>query len=137
MRRMGFGLLLVGLVVVPQAAQPEDFFVSEPDLLTSQFIRSNTDPLSPYLFSKSVLLPRSADTAPVELGFSSTSRSHPVDDPRNETSRAPNTHWQLISISGDSRAALLPILRDDSKGEPLEIKPQRHSFWMVWRKALP
>jgi hypothetical protein len=77
MRRLGFGLLLVGLVVAAHAAPPENFFVSEPNLLTIQPVRSNTGHLPPYRSSTSVVFIRSADTAPVGLGFSGTSRLPP------------------------------------------------------------
>jgi hypothetical protein len=66
MHRLGFGLLLVGLVVVAHAAPPEDFFVSEPDLLTTLPVRSNTYQLPPYRFSTSVVFIRSADTRPLD-----------------------------------------------------------------------
>ncbi|MGA7749069.1 MAG: hypothetical protein WCA63_02880, partial [Gallionella sp.] len=131
-----FGLFLVWLVVAAHAILADDFFASEPDLLTIQYMRSITDQPPPYQLSTSVVLISSANNASIGSGFSSTIRSYPIANSKNVTSGTSNAGWQLISISGDGRASLLPILRDDSKELP-EIKLQRHSVWMLWRKALP
>ena len=65
MRRLGSGLLLVGLVVSAHAAPPPGVFVSEPDILTIWSERSNTVQLPSYLFSSSVELTQTADTTPI------------------------------------------------------------------------
>lgn len=65
MRRLGSGLLLVGLVVSAHAAPPPGVFVSEPDILTIWSEHSNTVQLPSYPFSSSVELTQTADTTPI------------------------------------------------------------------------
>lgn len=132
--RMCFGLVFVGLAVAVQAAQSEEgYFAPDLDILTIQPLRSDAGWLLPYQFNTSVVLIRSEDSAPVGSGFSNTPRLHLVAEPKRETLWPTSARWQITSDS--DRISLLPLLRFESKGERIEIKPRRHSIWVVWRKA--
>jgi hypothetical protein len=126
------------LAVVAHTAQSEEgSFAPTPDILTTQLVRSDANWLLPYPYrlNTNVALTRSEDFAPAGSGFSNTPRLFLVAEPKKEAVWSTNARMQITPDSG--RASLSPILRDESKGEPPEIKPQRHSFWTVWRKALP
>jgi len=120
MFRLGLGFVLVGLVAAAPAAEAEeDVFVLKLDLLTTQFVHSGIDLLPPYQFSASDVLIRPPDTAPIELGFGSTSNLSFVANPQPETARAINAHWQQ-TYDGDL-VSLPRLLRFEFKGEQANI----------------
>lgn len=133
--RMCFGLVFVGLAVATHTAQSEEIsFAPDLNILTIQPVRSVADWLLPQRLNVSVVLTRSDDTA-VGSEFSNMPRLHRVNDLKKETSWSTNARWQVTPDS--DRVSLSPVLRFESKGERLEIKPQRHSVQITWRKAFP
>jgi serine-type D-Ala-D-Ala endopeptidase (penicillin-binding protein 7) len=120
-----FGFVFVGLAVAAHAAQSEEgSFAPTPDILTTQLVRSDADWLLPYPYrlNTNVALTRSEDSAPAGSGFSNTPRLFLVAEPKKEAVWSTNERGQVTSDSG--RASLSPLLRDESKGEPLEINAQ-------------
>lgn len=133
MLRMCFGLVFVGLAVAAHTAQSEESsFASDLEILTIQPVRSYAGWLLPYRISMNIALTRSADTAPAGSGLIHTPRLHPVANPKKETAWPTNARWQIARDS--DRVSLSPLLRFESVGERIEIKPQLHSFRVVWRK---
>lgn len=134
--RICFGLVFVGLAIAAHTAQSEESsFAHDMSILTIQPVRSGADRLLPYQFNVSVVLTRPADTTPVGAGFSNTPRLHLVTEPKKDTVWPIDAHWQATPDS--DRISLSPLLRFESKGERIEIKPRRHSIWVGWRKAFP
>jgi len=133
MLRMCFGLVFVGLAVAAHTAQSEESsFASDLEILTIQPVRSDAVWPHPYRISMNIALTRSADTTPIGSGLSYTPRLHPVANPKKETTWPTNARWQIARNS--DRISLSPLLRFESEGERIEIKPRRHSFQVVWRK---
>lgn len=131
--RMCFGLVFVGLAVAAHTAWSEESsFAPDLDILTIQPVRANGD-LLPYRFNASITLARLADVAGSELG--NTPRLHIVAAPQKEIIWSTNSRWQVTPDS--DRVSLSPVLRFESKGERVEIKPRRNSIWVGWRKAFP
>ncbi len=134
--RMCFGLVFVGLAIAAQTAQSaENSFARDMSILTIQPVHSGADRPFPYQLNVSVVLIRSADTAPVGAGFGNTPRLHLVTEPKKDAVRPIDARWQATPDS--DRISLSPLLRFESEGERIEIKPRRHSIWVGWRKAFP
>jgi D-alanyl-D-alanine endopeptidase (penicillin-binding protein 7) len=120
-----FGFVFVGLAVAAHTAQSEEgSFAPAPDILTTQLVRSDADWLLPYScrLNTNVALTRSEDSAPAGSGFSITPRLFLVAGPIIEAVWSTNERGQITPDSG--RASLSPLLRDEPKGEPLEINSQ-------------
>jgi D-alanyl-D-alanine endopeptidase (penicillin-binding protein 7) len=120
-----FGFVFVGLVVAAHTAQSEEgSFAPTPDILMTQLVRSDADWLlpHPYRLNTNVAVTRSEDSAPAGSGFSNTPRLFLVSEPRNEAVWSTNACGKITSDIG--HALLSPLLRDESKEEPLEINPQ-------------
>ncbi|MDO8291826.1 MAG: hypothetical protein Q7T29_03005 [Gallionella sp.] len=133
MLRMCFGLVFVGLAVAAHTAQSEESsLASDLEILTIQPVRPDADWLRPYRISMSFALTRSMDSAPIGARLSHTPRLHPVANPRKEIAWPTNARWQIARDSG--RVSLSPLLRFESAGERIEVKPRRNSFQIVWRK---
>lgn len=134
MLRMCSGVIFVGLVVVAHKAQSEeDFFARDLDILTIQPVFSGTDLVFPNWIKTDSVLSRSGNIAPVESGLINTLRLGLVAETKANTTWSANANWQIAPSS--NRASLSPILRFESKEGRIEIKPRRHSIWVVWRKA--
>lgn len=126
MLRLGFGLVLVGLVAAAQAAQPgEDYFVPKLDLLTTRFAYSGTDFRSAYQLSASVVLFRPPDTPPIGSWFGSTSQLPSIGRPQQEIVWATNSNWQRNNDGG--RISLSHLFRVEFKEEQVNIAVRRHS----------
>ena len=120
-----FGFVFVGLAVAAHTAQCEEgSFAPAPDILTTQPVRSDADGLLPYScqLNTNVVLTLSEDSAAAGSGFSITPRLFIVAGPIIEAVWSTNALRQITLDGG--RASLSPVLRDESKGEPLEINPQ-------------
>jgi hypothetical protein len=135
--RICFGLVLAGLAIAAHKAQSEEgSFIPDLEILTIQPVRSDTDWLIPYRLNANLSLNRAADVASIDAGHGNTPRLHlVVAEPKKETTWSTNSRWKFTA--GNGRTSLSPSLRFESKGEILEIKPRRHSFWVVWRKTFP
>jgi D-alanyl-D-alanine endopeptidase (penicillin-binding protein 7) len=121
------GFVFVGLAVAANTAQSEEgsfAHTPEMEILTAHLVRSDADWLLPYScrLNTNVALTRSEDSAPAGAGFSNTSGLFLVAEPKIEAVWSTDALRQITSDSG--RASLSPLLRDESKGEPLEINPQ-------------
>jgi hypothetical protein len=149
MLRLGFGLVLVGLVTAAQATQPdEDYFVPKLDLLTTRFAHSGTGLLPAYQFSVSVVFARPSDTAPIGSGFGSTSRFPPITRSQQEIARTTNFNWQ--QVTENDRISLSHRFRFEFReeqinitvhphavlidGERFKIRLQPHSTSILWSK---
>lgn len=129
--RMCLGFVFVGLAVAAHTAQSaEGSFTPGLEILSIQLVRSDADWLN-----TNVALTRSENNAQVWSGISNTSRLYLVAEPKKEAVWSANARWQITPDNG--RASLSPLLRFESKGGRIDIKPRRHSVWFEWRKALP
>jgi hypothetical protein len=128
--------MFVGLAVSAQTAQAEEALVVPVlDILTMQSVHSGYDWLFPFRIKAGVVLTTSEYTDAVGVGFSDTSQLHLVTMPKNEIIWLANSRVKMTPNS--NAVSIFPILRFESKGEQIEIKPGRRSFSIEWRKALP
>jgi len=136
MLRMCLWMVFIGIAVEAHTAQSaQNSFAPDLEILTIQPLRSGAGWLLPYRLNASVVLTRSADTVPAGPGFSSTPRWPLVAEPKKEAVWPTNAGWQIAS--SNDRASLSPLLRLESKGGRIEIKPRRNSVGFAWRKAFP
>lgn len=135
MRRLGSGLVLLAMALVANATELEDsVFFRHPDLLTVQIAQFNMDGLvraKPYRLSLSIVPIYSSFNAPFGPGLSRASQLPPVAESHNAW--ATTNNWE--QFFDKDHPSSLPLLRLESKGERLEIKPRRHSVSIQWSKA--
>lgn len=140
MLRMCFWVLFIGLAVAVHTAWSEEGpFSTDLDILAVQAVRADTYWFFPYRLNTHLVLDRSENAAAVGSVFSNTPRLHLVAEPGREALWPTNASWQITSDSDRDagHVSLAPVLRFESKGEQIEIKPRRKSIWIVWRKAFP
>lgn len=126
MLRLCLGVVFVGSVAVTQAAEFEEgFFVPGLNLLTTQFAPPDTDFLSPYQFSASVVLTHPSDTASIGLGLGSTFQLPSIAKPQQETTPAINARWH--QTYDDDPVSLQRFLSVELKGEQTNIILRPHS----------
>lgn len=135
MRCPGLSSLLLCMVMATQASA-QDYAAPLPgtDLATLQFVQFDADGRlrnTPYRLSLSLVPIRPANA--FEPGFATAARAMAIDErPGNWLGRDSRTLW------ADSEGpSLAPMLRLETKGERLELKPRRHSLSIQWRKAFP
>jgi len=134
--RMCCGWIFVGLAVAVHAAWSEEYsFVRDLDILMIQPVRSEAGGLFPYRINTSIVLTGPENNAPAGSVFSNAPQLHILVESKQEGIFSAYERWKMTSDS--DRVSFLPILRLESKGEWIEIKPRRHSIWVEWRKALP
>ena len=134
--RICYGLAFIGLTVAAHTVRADEGSLTPNlDILTIQRVRSGADWLLSYRLSTNVALTRSSDTVRVRPRFSSVPKLHFVAELKKESVGATDLRWQIVPNS--DRVSLSPLLRFESKGERLEIKPRRTSVSVVWRKAFP
>lgn len=132
--RLCSGLVFICLVAVAHKAQSdENFFARDLDILTILPLYSDTDSVFPYQVKTGVALSRPDDMPSAASGLGGTLRLGLVAETKGDAAWSKNAHWQIAHDS--DRVSLSPILRLESKGGRFEIKPRRHSIWVVWRKA--
>ena len=136
MRCRGLALLLLGTAVVANAAEPENGAAPKyVDLATVELMQFDTAGLvrpSPYRLSLGIVPIRSANNAFLEPGIGAALRPVPLVE-RNAVWASNDNRSRLI----DSELGLGPLLRLETKGERLELKPRRHSFSVQWHKSFP
>ncbi len=137
MRCPGFELVLLGIAFLAHGAESENSdFSRNPDLSTIQIVQLTPDKLfrtKPYLLILSLVPVQSTNNATFESKFGGPSRLPEVSEKQKEivwTAKA-----TCIDAFGGCRTSLLPLLRLETKGERLEIKPRRHSLSINWRKT--
>jgi hypothetical protein len=136
MLRMCFGLMLIGLAVAAHTVWArEGSFASDLDILAIQPVRSNAGGLYSYQLNAEVVLAHSQGVAPAGSMFSNMPQLHIVAEPKQEAVWPISARWHITPES--ERFSLSPVLRFESKGERIEIKPRLNSIWFVWQKALP
>jgi hypothetical protein len=139
MCRLSFGLILLGIVEMAYAAQTENIvFFHNLDLLTVQTVQFDLGvpaSVSHYRFTASIALTPTADTAPYGFWFSRTSRLTSAVELQKEIIWATNSNWMRFFDS--DRKTLAPLLRFESNGQQIEIRPRSHSLWLQWRKTFP
>lgn len=137
MRCPGFGLLLLGMAVVANAAEPENVVFSRspelPMLRVVQFESAVREHATPYRLSLSVVPTPPQEISPFGAEFDSTSRLPAAIERQKEIAWVANTN--RTGIFGRERTSLLPLLRFESKVERLEVRPRRHSLSVEWRLA--
>ena len=138
MRCPGFELLLLGMAVVANAAEPQNrTFFQNPELPTLQIVQFDSagrERATPYRFILSVVPIPAEDPSSFGPGVGSTSRLPAVIERQKEIAWAVNTN--RTGVFASDRASLLPLLRLESKEERLEIRPRRHSLSIEWRMAI-
>ncbi|OGS99893.1 MAG: hypothetical protein A3F73_11320 [Gallionellales bacterium RIFCSPLOWO2_12_FULL_59_22] len=131
---MCFWLMMVLLAVAANKAQSEEgSFASDPAISAIQPVNSGADWLYPYRSKTDNVVGRTGSTAVFESGLGNTLQPHLAANLEEESVWSANSPWQ---ISNSERSASSPVLRFESKGKRIEIKPRRHSIWVLWRKAL-
>lgn len=135
MIHMRFVMAFAGLLVAAHAARSEeDASAHDLDILAIQVERSNVDQLLPYQINATVVLERAKDIGRAGSEFSGTPQIYLVAESKKDAAWAEKSHWELTPAGGS--AGLSPLLRFESKGERIEIKPRFHSIWFTWRKAI-
>jgi hypothetical protein len=131
-----FGVIFVVLAFAAHTAQSkEGLFAPKTDLLTIKLVNTDIKWQPSYRLNTNVALNPSEDSIPSRLGFSFTPRMFLIAEPKKEADWSINIRKQIPS--GSDCSTLSSLICFDSKEERPEIKPQRDSFWVVWRKALP
>lgn len=137
MRRFGLYLALLGMATATHAVEPvAGFFAPGLDLLTVQIVQSDARGLvrpTPYRLTLSIVPIRAADT--VTYGFGPTSASvlnSAVERQRDIAGSSVTNRTQFFDVG---RASLPPLLRLESNGERLEIRPRRRSVSVQWSKT--
>ncbi|MBI3222113.1 MAG: hypothetical protein HYZ46_03335 [Nitrosomonadales bacterium] len=130
-----FFMAFLGLLVAAHAARSEeDASAHDLDILAIQVERSDVDQLLPYQINATVVLERAKDIGRAGPEFSGTAQIYLVAESKKDVAWEEKSHWELAPAGGS--AGLSPLLRFESKGERIEIKPRFHSIWFIWRKAL-
>lgn len=137
MRYSGLGLVLLGIAVLAHGAEPENsVFFLDPNLPAIQIIQIIPDGrirTTPYRLILSIVPIQSADTSYFVPGFGSPSRSPAVIEKHKEIAWTASA--RCTEVFGSCRTSLLPLLRFESKGERIEIRPRRHALSIEWKKA--
>lgn len=134
MLRMCLAAIFVGLAVAAHTARSEESpFTRDLDILTIQPVYSGTEWLFPYRLDMNIALAHSEDNAPAGSVSGNTLRLRLISEPKEEASWPTSARWR-IAPDGE-RTSLSPVLRFESKGGRIEIKPRRQSIWVVWRKT--
>jgi len=130
--RMFFNVLIAGLAIVAHTAHSEEIpLTHDLDILTIQPVRTEANRLFPYRLKTNVVITRATGTAPAASELSYTPRLHLFIETK-KADRFSDARQQILFETG--LASLAPILRFESKGGQVDIKPRRHSVWVVWRK---
>jgi hypothetical protein len=120
MLRLGLGLMFVGLIAAAEAAQPdEDYFVTKLDLITTQFVHSDTGLLPAFRVGASVVLTHQPEALTIKSGSSSASQLSP-------SARLQPEIIQTSSINTD-RIALPRFLGVAFKGEQVNLTVRSNS----------
>lgn len=136
MLRMCIGLMLFGLTVAAHTAwAKEGSFASNLDIFAIQSVRSYADGLLPYRLNTEIVLARQEGYASGRSMFSNAPQLHIVAEPKQEAVWPISSRWHITPEN--ERFSLSPVLRFESKGERIEIKPRLNSIWFIWKKALP
>jgi len=130
---VGLWFVFFGLAVAAHTAQSEEGSLAvKKDISSIKRVSSDTHWQPSYWLNTNVALNRSKNVAPTGVGFSSTPRLFLVAEPKKEDDWSINIQKQIPSNSDCSPSS--SHLCFDSKEEQPDIKPQRESFWLVWRK---
>jgi hypothetical protein len=82
-----------------------------------------------------IALGRSENAALSDARFGNTLRPQGIAEPKQETLWPTEEHWKIAPLN--ERVSLSALLRYESKGDRISIKPQRHSIRFEWRKSFP
>lgn len=138
MRYLGLGLVLLGLAFAAQAAAPENSpFFNDPYLPSLQITQFDLDGAvhsRSYRLSLSIVPVRAADTTYYGSGLNSAYRVPTVAEPGKEIAWAANSNRSRYL--GSDYSTSVPLLRLETKGERLEIRPRRNSISIQWIKTL-
>ena len=125
-------LLLVGAAAAEGADADSRAAPPYADLATLQIMQFGNDAAvrdPPYRLSLSLVPPRPSNGEPFAPGFAAANIYAPIVAP------------QIPAASSDNRfsgsTSWSPLLRLDTKGERLELKPRRHSLSLQWNKSFP
>jgi serine-type D-Ala-D-Ala endopeptidase (penicillin-binding protein 7) len=117
-----FGFVFVGLAMAAQTAHSEEgSFAPTPNTLTTGHVLSGADLLLPDRLNMNVAYTCTEESTSNWTGFGGTSRLFLVAEPSEEVNWLTNAN-RLITFES-VLATLSPLLRDESKVEPLVIAP--------------
>ena len=88
----------------------------------------------PYRLIMSIVPVSAVETHPFGRNGDSTSRLTIAIAAKQETEW--KTSYNATRFGDSARASLLSVLRFESRGERIEIKPRRHSLSIAWRMDL-
>lgn len=138
MRHLGLGLVMLGMAVMAQAAAPENnAFINDHGLPSMQIAQFNVDdPVRPrsYRLSLSIVPVHAADAVSFGSGVNNEYRVPPVAERGKEIVWAGNS--SRTQFFGSDYSTSVPLLRLETKGERLEVRPRRNSISVQWIKSL-
>jgi len=120
-------------IIAAYAAQFDDLFAPDLDILTIQPARPDTDWLFAHRRNEDFSPSFSGDATSAMPRLSNKPQLPIVAKPRKEVIWLTNERWQIASDG----ALFSPILRFEAKGERFDIKPRRRSIWFGWRETFP
>lgn len=133
MRRIALGLFFAGWTGMTLAAGPYDVFGLKLDLLSAQQVYVQGEfpsrGLASYRIGAGVVMTDVSD-AP-HNDFAALGKS--MTEPKHDLFWVAQGNWPIISKDKDGRLSLTPLLRYESAGQTIEIKPRRHSLLIQYR----
>jgi len=142
MRRLSSALMLLGMAAMAHAVVPENGLVLNefdfPSIQIVQFNLSRAIRSQSYLLSLSIvpIVPMRAAgiIAPYGTGLGNAYQVPVTAVSGKEVAWTSNNHWTHFI---DSKATSpTPILRLETKGERIEIRPRRSSISIQWVKTI-
>lgn len=138
MRYLSLGLVLLGLAFAAQAAAPENnAFLHDSDLPNVQIAQFNLDgPVRArsYRLSLSIVPVRTTNNTPFGSAHNSAYQVPPMAERGKEIAWA--TDDSRKHFFGGQHSISVPLLRLETKGERLELRPRRNSLSIQWTKTL-
>ena len=126
MARLYLGLLLCALSLTAHAAQP---LTTEFDLLSVQLTRFNTKQINSYQLNTQI-----AHTTASSFVFGKGLRLPTLSEIKTGAFWKTSIRWHYTDDG--IKSSLSPKLRIESKESKIELNPIKHSFSLLWRRAL-
>ena len=132
---LGGVLVFLLITLAAHAAEPEDHVsIRTFDLISVSFVNFEiARPMHPHPFQMMMrIMPTpGVDTHPFGRYGDSTSRLAIAIEAKLEIEWKSSSN--VTQIGDRTRASLLSVLRFESRGERIEVKPRRHSLSIEWR----
>ncbi|MDH4216143.1 MAG: hypothetical protein OEV23_04510 [Gallionella sp.] len=123
----------MGLAISSQSARSEAFSARDLDIFTVQPIYTGSAWQLPFKLKLDIVLGRTWKSTTAQAGSSNILQLGLSAEPKENAAWPTNALMQVAP--SNERASLSPVMRFESKGERIEIKPRRSSISFVWCKA--